>query len=353
MTRHKTLSALSCLSALAMAATARAQEDWTRHFRIGMSFGMNMKTDFRTSGSFPVSGVSVGQAVPGQNHVYDDGFVKLDDTGNSVPNPEGLPDPQGNRVTTNWGYENASQYDSAAQTLTFHGTSSYSTANFSSRNDAPQLGFDMAYGGTFRRWERLAIGGEFGFNWTPFDSKDRRALSATLNQVEDVYSTGATTIPGAPYSGGFNSAGRPVIDDNPTRSVMTTPGTITGSRGLEADMFQFRIGPLIRWEMAPRWTLNGSVGGALALVDANYVFDEIISSGTTTAPNKGKFGDLETVYGGYAGAVVMYDSGHFWEAYLGAHFLTMSDAEVTSPGRSARIDFSAAIFLTAGINWSF
>jgi hypothetical protein len=356
MTRPNTLSALSCLSLLSMAANSHAQEEWTKHFRIGMSFGMNIKADFKTSGRFPVSGNAPGEAIPGRNHTYDDGFVRLDDTGNAVP----FDSTTGNGVTANWGYQNASQYDAAAETLTFHGTSSYSAVNFSSRNDAPQLGMDLAYGGSFRKWERLALGWEFGFNWTPFDSKDRSPLQTAINGVEDVYPTGGTgktdpntPFPPAGYRGNFDSAGRPVIDDAPSRTEVSLPGSIAGSRGLEASLYQFRLGPLIRWEFVPRWTLNGSAGGAFGLIDADYVFNERITTATSSTISKGKFGDLETTYGGYAGVVVMYDTGHYWEAYLGAHLLSMSDATVASPGRSARLDLGSAIYLTAGINWTF
>jgi hypothetical protein len=349
MTRPNTLSALSGLSVLAMAVSAHAQEDWTKHFRIGMSVGLNIKTDFRVSGSFPVSGSSPGLAIPGQNHTYDDGYVRVDDTGNAVP----FDSTTGNGVTANWGYNNASQYDAVAETLTFHGSTSYTTS-FTSRDDAPQLGFDLAYGGSFRQWERLAIGWEFGFNWTLIDSKDKRALAGSIDRVEDAYpTTGTSPFPGAGYRGTFSSAGHPVIDDAPTRTTQSLAGTVTGSRGLEANLYQFRLGPLIRWEMVPRWTLNGSVGGAFGLLDADYVFDERISAAGISTRNRGKFGELETTYGGYAGVVLMYDTGHYWEAYLGTHLITMSDATVSGPGRSARVDLGAAIYLTAGINWSF
>src|SRR5688572_565494 len=111
MSRPNTLRAFSCFSLLALAANAHAQE-WTKHFRIGMSLGMNIKTDFSSSGTFPVSGTAVGAATPGQNHTYDDGFVRLDDTGNAVP----FDSTTGNGVTSNFGYRNSAQYNAAAET---------------------------------------------------------------------------------------------------------------------------------------------------------------------------------------------------------------------------------------------
>ena len=349
MTRpHPTpLSLCSCLSFLTLAASAQAQEDWTRHFRVGMSVGLNVKTEFHSSGTFSVS--SVGQPTPGQNHTYDDGFVRLDDTGNAVP----FDSTTGNRVTTNWGYDNPSQYDPAARTLAFQGTSSYTTGNFTGSDDSPQLGFDLAYGGTFRKWERVAIGFELGFGMTFIDAEDNRSMNASVNEIKDVYPTGTTTLPTAPYTGGFDSAGRPVIDDLPTRVVTTTAGTVTGSRQLDANLYQFRLGPSIRWEMAPRWILHGSAGGVFGVFDGDLEFNEQIVTATTSGSNQGKFGETETTFGGYAGAIVMYNTGHYWEAFLGAHFITMGDVTISGPGRSSKTDLSAGIYLTAGINWSF
>src|SRR6185312_14826186 len=63
--------------------------DWTRHFRIGALAGLNIKADFKTTGTF-----AAASGTPG---VYDDGYVLTDSTGNS------------GGLTGNWGYQNASQ----------------------------------------------------------------------------------------------------------------------------------------------------------------------------------------------------------------------------------------------------
>lgn len=353
MIRSTKLRSLSYVSLLALAASGRAQDTWLRHFRVGMSFGLNIKTEFKTTGSLPISGSSPGDPTNASvDHFYDDGYVRVDDTGNAKDPNTGVPS------TAFWGYQSNSQLTGAApnQVLTYHSSKFFTGSGNNSADASPALGFDMAYGSTIAKWERLAVGWEFGFNLTTVGAKDRQPIAATLTQAVHTYGTGGTAnIPAAPYNGPFNSAGNPLINAVGTALPdITLPGTITGTRSLDSLLYQFRLGPQIRWEMVPRWTLNGSLGGAFGLVDADYTYNEKINltNGSVTS-NRGKFGALDTIYGGYAGAVVMYDTGNQWEAYLGAHFFTMSDAKVSSGSREAKMGLGAAIYISAGINWTF
>jgi hypothetical protein len=353
MIRSTKLRSLSCLSLLAVAASAQGQDAWIKHFRIGMSFGLNIKTDFKTTGTFPISGSAPGDPTNAfMDHFYDDGYVRLDDTGNARDPDTGIPS------TAFWGYQSASQLTGAApnQTLTYHSSKFFTGSGNNSADASPALGFDMAYGGTFAKWERLAVGWEFGFNLTTIGAKDRQPIAATLTQGQYQFGSGGTTpMPAAPYNGTFVSAGNPLINAVGTALPdLIVPGTINGTRSLDALLYQFRLGPQLRWEFYPQWTLNGSFGGAFGLVDADYRFDEKINlANGTTASNRGKFGSLETTYGGYAGAVVMFDTGNRWEAYLGTHFITMSDAKVTSGNREAKMGLGGAVYISAGINWTF
>jgi hypothetical protein len=335
---NSSLRGLSFCSALAFASVARGEGEWLRHFRIGASAGLNISTEFKTTGTFALNtpppssrgGIS-----------YDDGFV-----GRDAFNTVGQ--------TTFWGYNNASQVDDAAKTLTYHGTQSFSANGFNEADDVP-LGFDMAYAGTFRQWERVSIGGELGFGLSVFNARDKHTMNALLQQKIDVYDTSQIIVPSAPYIGNDTGTGGPLLPTTPTStSGATTAGTVSGSRSLEGILYSFRLGPMLRWEFYPRWTLNASGGGALGIFDATYKFDETISaSANSGAHNKGKFGTTDVLYGGYAGAIVMWDSGDDWELYLGAHFMSLQDGKISSGGREATMHLDAAIYITAGINWSY
>jgi hypothetical protein len=334
---NSVLRGLSLCSMLAAALSMRAEADWTRHFRIGASFGLNVKTDFKTSGTF-----SLANPPPSARGgiTYDDGFVGPDATGSA------------NGTTSFWGYNNSSQFNAGTDRLTFRQTQSFDANGANKANDNP-LGFDMVYGGTIRQWEHLSIGAEFGFGLSVFQTRDRNAFAGTLTQRVDQYDVGGTVLPAAPYSGPESGVG-PQISVTPIpQGTQQVAGSITGSRSLEGLLYNFRVGPLLRWEFYPRWTLNGSAGGAFGVFDAVYRFNETISTTTTGVNNRGKFGTTDLTYGGYAGAVVMFDTGNAWEAYLGGHFMSLSDGKIESAGRSARMHLGSAIFITAGINWTF
>ena len=119
---------------------ARAQTDWTRNFRAGLLVGMNIDAEFKTTGQFAISGNNPGVPGAGTDHFYDDGYVRVDAGGATAPD----------YYTSFWG---GTSYDPNASTLTFLSSRSVSIANENSRiDDAPYLGFDLAYGGTFGWW---------------------------------------------------------------------------------------------------------------------------------------------------------------------------------------------------------
>lgn len=337
----KALSGISLASVLAFAGGSRAEDsEWLKHFRIGASAAMGISTDFKMNGKFSVSGANPGSLAAGQDHIYDDGYVRVDGTGNALGK------------TSFWGYQKDSQYN-GLDTLTYQATTAFDTTSQSRVDDSPNLGFDMVYAGTWAHWERLSIGGEFGFNLTPFENKDRRPLTGTFTQVTDTYNTGGILLPNAPYDGNSSGVG-PTINDTPaTRNTTTAPGTINGNRTLEGILYNFRLGPLVRWEFYPRWTLNASGGAALGFFDAEYRFNENITVGSSTTVNTGKFSTGDMTYGGYAGAVVMYDTGNFWEAFVGAHFMSMQDVTLSRAGREAITHLGNTIYIVAGINWTF
>jgi hypothetical protein len=183
--------------------TARADdENWTRNLRVGMQIGLNIHADFKTGGQFGISGSAPGPGVgvTRADHVYDDGYVKVDATGNAAP--AGVP------LTSFWGYNSANQL--VGQTLTFHSANSVNIAGAaSSAGDEPYLGFDMAYGGTigYWGWPQARVGWEFGFGFLPITISDNRNLSGTFNRTVDQFSTGGIIVPQAGYQGGSSGVG--------------------------------------------------------------------------------------------------------------------------------------------------
>src|ERR1041385_4069769 len=156
-----------CSAALLVLTVGHAQAqwgqpydpDWQRSFRAGVLVGFNISADFRMNGSFPVSGGGLG--------AYDDGYVRRDD---------------GGALTSDWGYNNASQRDSTAETLTMHKTTGFSTTSSASVNDSVEIGLDLAYSGMLWRAQRIRLGWELGFGMLPIKISDNSALSATVKR---------------------------------------------------------------------------------------------------------------------------------------------------------------------------
>src|SRR5258706_1656211 len=161
--------------------------------------------------------------VTGPNYQFDDGYVKVDDTGNA------------GGFTSFWGYDNASQHPAAAPgTLLFHSSSAYSTPTSQvQRDDTPYVGFDMAYGGTFGQWHGARLGWEFGMGFVPISITDGRNLPAVfttgtyaVSVPSDPNTRSAIVLPQPGYRGGSSGVG-PVIGATPSGpAIDVANGTI-------------------------------------------------------------------------------------------------------------------------------
>lgn len=332
------LAGLAVFALAGSSGWAEEQEDWMRHFRVGAVVALNTKAKFSMGGQFGISGNAAGTAGTGGNHTYDDGYVRVDQTGTEY--------------TSYWGYNSGSQYD--AQTLTYHSTKSFSLGGSSASESEPQAGLDLAYGGDLGRWASGWYGWELGFSFLPTKTVDSRPLAATFSRTVHRYNTGDILLPEGPYNGGDSGQG-PNIPNNATALPDDNIfGTITGTRSLEVFIYNLRLGPTLCWELRPHFAVQISGGPAIAYASATYNFKETIrlQDGSRTR-NSGSFGNDEILYGGYFGALLMYHATEAADIYVGAQFMSLSSITVNGPGRKAELDLSAGIYLSAGVNWPF
>jgi hypothetical protein len=315
--------------------------DWTRHFRVGALLGINIEAEFRMSGEFTVSGSQPGApGQPGVDHIYDDGYVRVDETGNA----QGL--------TSYWGYNHAAQL--TGQTLTFHSANSFAASGSAKSDDSPYLGLDLAYGGNLWRWGRTQIGWEFGFGFLPIKIKDNQPVDADINRTVHSFSTGGILVPTAPYNGGSSGIGPTIPDVATALPDDQTSGTITGSRTLDMSLFAFRLGPLLHWELHPRWAVSLSAGPAFGYLEGDLEFDEIVvSQDGGSASNSGRTDGSDFVFGGYVSAALMFHAEEHGDFYIGVQYMPLGSTTVSGGGREARLDLSGGIYFTAGINWPF
>jgi hypothetical protein len=316
-------------------------DDWTRHFRIGAMVGFNLSANFSEQGTFGVSGNNPA------NGIYDDGYVHTDSSGNAFGQ------------TSNWGYNNSSQYNYAAQTLAMHATSSYSTSGSSKDDGGAFPGLDMVYGDNLWYWKHARVGWELGFGLLPVTIKDNSSLAATVNGSVYTFNTSNPNnapIPAAPYSGSFNrQGGEWTVPGTPMSTTPLPPsgGFVTGTRQLDEMLYTFRLGPSFYWDLTDDFGMSLGAGPAVGLVSGNYEYNETITSGGVNARNSGEFGTTGVVYGGYVSGTVLYhviDSADF---YLSAQYMPLGDASFSSGGRQAELNLGGQIYISLGVNWPF
>jgi hypothetical protein len=307
-------------------------DDWTRHFRIGAMVGLNISANFSMKGKFTIPGNNTG--------IYDDGYVRVDDTGNA----------QG--YTSYWGYNNQSQL--GGSTLTMHSTTSYSASGSSEESGSAFPGFEMAYGGNLWDWGRTRIGWDLGFGLVPINITDNQPITGvSVKQTVHQFNTGTINVPSAPYQGPYNSAGNPTIFSNFTSYNTTNSGTITGSHTLDVMLYTVRLGPSLYWDLNKDFGLSVGVGPAVGIVSGSLKYNEMITT-TTSASSKGQVDATDLVYGGYANAMLLYHvPGENGDLYLGAQFMSLGNATISGGGRQGQLNLGGQIYITAGINWPF
>lgn len=320
------------------------RDDWTRNFRAGMQLAFNVHGEFSMGGLIAANSGDPGPVgVPGANHFYDDGYVRVDNTGNA------------GGYTSFWGYSDASQYDATRDRLVYRNTRGFSVDEQTIEESAgTSLGFELAYGGRIYDWQRVRLGWEVAYGRMPLEIEDSQALPATFARVVHAYDVGGIALPTAPYQGGSSGLGPVLRDIAQAETPEISRGTLTGTRSIDVALHSLRLGPTVFWRFQRRWALTGSLGPVVGLVNGGYQFNEtFLFDNGTTASNSGSDDGLEVVFGGYVSATVLYRV--IWNAdlYLSAQFMSLGDVDYQSGGRQARLDLGATVMTSIGISWPF
>jgi len=340
-----------CLSGVALCASAQPEvygnpdssafiriprdaDDWTRHFHIGALVGMNISASFSVNGNFNVN------RAPG---VYDDGYVRTDNTG----------DPGGR--TYYWGYDSPSQL--SGTTLTMQSTTSFSAAANAKTDGGPFPGFEMAYGDNLWYWKHARVGWELGFGLLPIHIANNQPTDATAYQTTytfDVSNPFGAPVPGSasgtPYQGGPSGPGYQIPDQPTSYSSSTNHETINGSHTLDVMLYTFRLGPSFYWDLTDHLGMSLGAGPAVGIVSGDYKFDESIGG---APPNTGQIGGTKLVYGGYVNAALMYHVQNKADIFVSAQYMPMSDVTIGGGGREGRLNLGGQLYFTVGVSWPF
>ncbi len=314
--------------------------DWTRHFRIGAMVGFNISANFSEKGPFNVSGNDVAKGI------YDDGYVKPDESG----------DPD---FTSNWGYQNASQYDPAGNggsgTMSMHSISSYTASGSAKEDGGPFPGFEMAYGDNLWYWKHARVGWELGFGLLPISIKNNSSLPTSATQSTYTFDTGGISVPTTlPYQGGPSGQGSNIFSTPSSPTVQTLDGIVSGSRTLDVTLFTLRLGPTFYWDLTEDFGMSLGAGPAIGIAAEDLSYDEtIVLSDGSSAHNKGSISTTDVVFGGYVNGALMYHVLDNADIYLGAQYMPLGNAGISGGGRQASLDLGGQIYVSLGINWPF
>jgi hypothetical protein len=310
-------------------------DDWTRHFRIGALVGMNISASFNESGAFNVSGNNPA------NGIYDDGYVRPDQNGDSS-------------YTSYWGYNNASQYNPANGTIAMHAITQVTPLGSMSANvDGGAFpGFEMAYGDNLWYWKHARVGWELGFGLLPINISDNSSTLASVTQTTFTYNTGGIIVPTAPYQGGPGGTG-PIISTAYTSTNTTTAGSITGSRSLDVMLYTLRFGPSFYWDLTEHVGMSLGAGPAIGIVSGDCKYSEIITTGNSSTRNTGSFGGTDVTFGGYVNGALMYHVQNDADIFIGVQYMPMGNAAFSGAGRQSRLNLGGQLDFSIGINWPF
>ncbi|MEX2381424.1 MAG: hypothetical protein WD490_03495 [Opitutales bacterium] len=327
---------------LCLASASARDTDFHGPNRVSFNtrFMFNVRAEFTGMGDFPVR-THPGAALDGIDHFYDDGFNRVDSSGNAGGD------------TWFWGYDHGAQVQNDALLM----STSHVPPGATSRKAAsdPHLGFEMAYAREIHSQRGFRWGMEGAFGYTDIAIRDGRGLQGDVVRVTDAFALEGTIPPAPPYSGTFEGPG-PLLADLPVRSVQVVPGAaeITGRRNLDAHLFGVRVGPYIEVALFAPLSLQLGAGLALAYIDSEFTFIETTTvAGAGSATRAGSSSGSGFRGGGYVDAKVAVALTPRWSLFGGAQYQRLGRFSQEAEARRVQLDLGDSVSVTLGAAVSF
>jgi len=314
--------------------------DNTNRVTLSLRFGLNISTKFSGVGS-----------AGGPGH-YADGYVLRDSTGNYLG------------YTSNWGYNNASQYsqlgsvNQPANSFAFHNAVASGRSTSPSDSDNPNVGVEIKYNrqlGVKSDWHNLRYGLEGAFNYMKISESCNSGYNTSATTENYLFGgiPGQTPSPG--YRGHYNGdPGSPVL------VAGGTPGANVGALlqthdDFNADLWGGRIGPYIELPFGKQqqFTLALSGGLALGLINANESWKQTLTIAGGSSTYSGGGNDTSLLWGGYVAVTANYQFDKHWGVEAGVQFQDLGTYDHSFSGRTAQIDLSQSIFFTVGVSYGW
>jgi hypothetical protein len=310
--------------------------------RIGIAprAAFNIEANFNNLGGFPAR-TDIGPAAPGYDHFYDDGFNRVDASGNA------------GGATWYWRYERASQIV-GGDTLVMSSTSSEPEGQFEGVTDDPHWSGEITYarelGWNSSYWWGLIAG--VSYNRLKFG--ETHSFTTPAVQIRDSYPI-LGPLPPAPYEGSFSQPGVQ-IGDSPTREsrVLSQPAATDGEYELDAEGYGFRLGLLFETPFSDTLDLQFGGGFAGMWIRSDFRLREstsIIEAGTFERDLEDS--DSDFVVGAYGEAGFSLRVSKRVSIQAAAQYYYLSDYSHSLGPEEAELDFRSAIFGVLGVTYAF
>ncbi|MBL9134501.1 MAG: hypothetical protein JNK85_01470 [Verrucomicrobiales bacterium] len=305
---------------------------------------LNTHVTFLGLGAHPAP-TSPGAATGGSlNRTYDDGFNRVDGTGNAGD------------TTALWGYQNSTQVQGGALAM-----SSASSPGTFEIDDA--AGFLEASGHLEYRGSMGPIGASdwgilLGIGYQTVGAEAEGTYLTDAWVLEDRFSTSSIppeAFPSAPYAGSADGAG-PRLGSLPARSERLVPGgrTLTARWAFDAEMIPVTGGAYFETQVAGRLNAVVSAGLLAIFINADYkVYESSVIQGQPARVTTGAEGTNDILIGGFA------QVGFDWALWETASLVASARWQPTErfdhgvAGRRMEMDFSTAFAVHAGFSMRF
>lgn len=248
-------TSLLLIAVCGLPASGQAEDSTRHHFGVGLPTTINAKARFTAARA---TDPGPDDHSPTRNRFYNDGFTRLDSTGNAAF-PGGVPS------TSAYGYDNGRlqvvQPTAAPPTsgsLALHSAQLNGGDYTKQLGNQPFPGIELFYRYDVKQGKNWSLGIEGGVSYQLLKWSQDGAVNSAVDLITDTYNLGGVSLPATSYSGPINwSPGDSVIGSTPTRTMgPSTPAIVKGSRSLNLDVVQLRLAPALDWRPTERWELG-------------------------------------------------------------------------------------------------
>jgi hypothetical protein len=345
MERSSSIAVALLLGLAASGLTARAGLDAWGETPNRIGFNMrgvfNVKASFSQLGGAPPA-TDIGMAVGGVDHFYDDGYNRVDSSGNAGDS------------TWFWGYDRQSQADGAG--IQMSSSAAQPTGRVEEVTDDPHWGGELFY------WRELGWNNSYawglvaGLGWQYLRFNQSATFGTDVTRTTDTYSLFGQPPPPAPYRGQFDSSTGPLLSDIPNRQTSLIPnGALTsGQYEFEASAYTLRLGLLFETPFTDWLDLQFGGGVLASVINGEFAFRETTVVGDLPAPPESDSDrSTEFVGGGYAELNLSLRVAKRVYVIAGAQYQMLTDYSQEMAGRKVELDARSSVVALLGMNYAF